>query len=285
MEKYFKENSSRHHYIPQFLINGFTDSNGLLYIYDKQKDVILNKQRSPKSIFFETGRNTVELTNTLKSSILEDYLYRDMDNLTSKTIKYMQTEKLSKIDFDVENTATILFFLISLFWRIPKADYAAEDVLKRSIVDSAIIDLELYKNDPTFQKLNRAGLFEHHISEIKKKGRKGTKWINMHQNEKSLYVIGDYPFLFRNESNEFAKFNDSDFLFAVSSQRIYSSTNASLNKFSTVNSYYYNAAVIHQSVNYVACDDLNVLKNSINLYRDLFQKGLIYSNEWAFKVE
>lgn len=284
-QKYLGVNSSRHHYIPQFLINGFTDANGLLYIYDKQKDVILSKQRPPKSIFFETDRNTVELTDNLKSSILEDLLYRDMDNKISKTIRRFQTEDLSVIDFDTENTAIVLFFLISLFWRIPKTDFAADDVLDRSIVEFAGIDPEILKKDPTFKKFNRAGLFEHHVKEIREKGKKGTKWSNIHQFESPTFVIGDFPFLFRNQSDEFGKFNDSDFLFAVSSRRIYSSTNESLSKFSIFNSYFYNAAIIHQSVKYIASADLSTLKNSIKFHKELLKNGLIYSNEGAFKVE
>ena len=56
-------------------------------------------------------------------------------------------------------------------------------------------------------------------------GMKGKKWSNIHQNENPIYVIGDFPILLREQSNEFRKFNDTDVLFAVSSTRIYSSTN------------------------------------------------------------
>ena len=269
LNKFLEKKSSRHHYIPQFLINGFTDDNGLLHIYDKQSDRILTKQRPSKSIFFETDRNTVEIKDNLKSSVIEDYLYAEIDNKTSKVIKSYQKEELSNIDFQIEDTATLLFFLISLFWRIPKTDYAAEDLMERSVIIAEGIDPELIRNDPTYKKLSRAGLFKHHIDEMRNFGMKGEKWSNVHQNENPMYVIGDFPFLSRTQTNEFRKFNDTDILFAVSSRRIYSSTNESLKNFSSINSYSYNAAIIHQSLKYIACGDLQTLEQSVKFYKEL----------------
>ncbi len=285
LDSLVKMKSSRHHYIPQFLIKGFTDNKGLLHIYDKQADKILSRQRSPKSIFFETDRNTVELRDNLKTSLLEDYLYAEIDNKTSKVIKHYQTEELSKIDFQVEDTATLIFFLINLFWRIPKTDYAAEDLMDCSIIAAEGIDPEILRNDPTYRKISRAGLFKHHVNEMRNFVMKGRKWSNIHQNEKPIYVIGDFPFLSRIQANEFSKFNDADILFAVSSRRIYSSTNESLKNFASQNSYSYNAAIINQSLKYIACGDLQVLEQSVKFYKELKRLGLIYSNEQVFRTE
>lgn len=285
-EKYLEKKSSRHHYIPKFLLNGFTSPDGLLFVYDKHKDEIIKKQRPPKAIFFEIDRNTVEINCNTQSSIIEDLLYFEVDNKTSKVIKQYQTQELSEIDFKIEDTGLLLFFLISLFWRIPKTDFASEDLMARSIITSEGVDSEILRNDPTFKKLSRAGLFSHHADEIIKFGSKGNKYHNIHQNENPLYVIGDYPFLFRKEPNKFSEFNDLDFLFALSSKRIYSSTNESLS-LPIINSYAYNAAIINQSVRYVACGDKTVLEQSLNYYKKLKESGLTFSpnllNELAFK--
>lgn len=82
-----KGNSNRHHYIPKFLINGFSNSEGTLYIYDKQKDEIKIKPRNPKSLFFEEGRNTVHIKEEQYSSIIEDYMYQNHDDISSKVVK------------------------------------------------------------------------------------------------------------------------------------------------------------------------------------------------------
>src|SRR5690606_32502588 len=162
-DKYLNKPSSRHHYIPRFLLNGFTNSDGLLYIYDKQKDEILKRPRPPKSIFFENDRNTLELNSTTKSSIIEDSLYAEIDKKTSRVIKYYQKEELLKIDFPDEDNSLLLFFLVTLFWRIPKTDYAANNLLDNSIITADGVDVEMIKKDPAFRKVSRARLFKHHI--------------------------------------------------------------------------------------------------------------------------
>ena len=280
--KYLNVKSSRHHYIPKFLIKGFTSKDGLLFVYDKKKDKILTDKRSPKSLFFENNRNTLEITSDVKSSILEDSFYQSIDNDSSKVIKYLQNTDSRNIELQITDIASLNFFLISLFWRIPKTDYAAEDLVKKSIIVSEHISSETFRDDPVFKKLSRAGFFNHHIEEIRNFGAKGHKWHNTHQTSSVQYVIGDYPFLHRTQPNEFREFDNIDLLFAVSSNKIYSSTNKILNKFTSVNSYYYNASIINQSINYIACADFNVLNQSISFYKKLTQIGLIYSNEGAF---
>jgi hypothetical protein len=275
--KYLKQNSVRHHYIPKFLLNGFTNEGGLLFIYDKQKDKILRSARPPRSVFFEEGRNTIELKPSLKSSILEDLLYSEIDNKASKVLKKYQTEDLGKIEFLNDDESQILFFLITLFWRIPKTDYAASNLMDVSIITTEQGDPEILRNDPTYRKFNRAFLFKHHINEIKKFGMKGEKSINLHENEKEIYVIGDYPFLLRKHSGKFSEFNDTDILFAISSRRIYSSTNEKLENFAPINSLMYNACIIEQSVKAVACGNLRTLERAIAYYKKVKEAALIYS--------
>jgi len=286
LSKYFKKNSSRHHYIPQFLINGFADAKGLLYVYDKQKDQILKSPRPPKAIFFETDRNTLELDSATRTSILEDVLYKEMDDRTSKIIKRYQTEKLANIQFDIEETGTFLFFLISLFWRIPKTDYAAENLMDYSPIIADGIAPESLRADPVFRKLNRAKLFKHHIDEVRKFGPKGSKWHNIHQiGDPVYYVLGDYPILFRKQTRIFSEFNDTDILFAISSNRIYSSTNERLNEYPVQNSWRYNACIIDQSIRYVACGNFKALEYSILFFKKLKETGLIHVlQEETFKI-
>lgn len=275
-DKHFKTLSSRHHYIPKFLINGFTNEDGLLYVYDKQKDEIIKKPRSSKSIFFENDRNTLEIHKGTKTSMLEDLFYKKIDDITSRIIKQYQTGNLPDINLTTEDTGTFLFFLLSLFWRIPKSDYAANNLMDRSTITADGVDIEALKADPAYRKINRAKLFKHHIDEMKKFGSKGTKWANIHQIGDPIYlVIGDYPILFRNQSGLFSEFNDTDILIAISSDRIYSSTNEKINIFQSINFWRYNACIINQSVRYVACGNLKALEYSILFYKTLKDSGHI----------
>jgi len=147
IEKYKGKNSSRHHYIPQFLISGFTNSNGKLYIYDKIRDKIQNKPKPPKSIFFENDRNTITLPDKSESSIIEDYLFKEIDNTGSMVVKYFQNNELDKIKFTDENNAQFLYFLVCLFWRIPRNDSAVKELVKNADITISGIDSDILKND------------------------------------------------------------------------------------------------------------------------------------------
>jgi len=282
--KYLRNSSSRHHYIPQFFINAFANSDGLLYVYDKQKDQILKRPRPPKAIFFENNRNTLELDDETSTSIIEDFLYKEIDDKTSCLIRQYQKKDITSINFTTDDSATFLFFLISLFWRIPKTDYAAGNLMDSASIISEGGDPDGLKTDPTYRKLRRAGLFKHHIDEIRAMGLKGTKWINIHQSSNPVYVIGDYPILFRKHSGKFSEFNDTDILVAVSSRRIYSSTNQKISTISTQNAWRYNACIISQSVRYIACGSFETLEFSVLFYKKLKETGLIWLfPEAAFK--
>lgn len=282
LKRYFELKSWRHHYIPQFLINGFTNSDGKLFIYDKKNDKIRNKQLPPKSIFFEEDRNTVEITENLQSSIIEDKLLAERDNKTSKVVNYYQNEELSNIEMRSDDAAIMLFLMIDLFWRIPKTDFAFEDLMERSEIVAKGIDPEKLRNDPTWRKLQRSGMFKHHIEEIVNFGNKGTKHYNIHQSDKPIFLIGDYPFVLRNKSSKFRDFDDTDILFAISSTRLYSSLMERSRKFSDPDFYSYNAAIINQSVRYVASGNLDVLENSIKLQKEFYKRGILFSNEFVF---
>ncbi len=282
-EKHIGQKSSRHHYIPQFLINGFLNENEKLYVYNKETDRIISKPQSKKSIFFETDRNTVELKNGHKSSIIEDLLYFDLDFKSSKIISYYQAEEISKINFTIEDLALFRFFLISLFWRIPASDYAFKNLMDNSEIASEGLDPISLKFDPTFRKFQRAGMVAQHLRKIFDSGIKGQTIYNIHQQSHPVFVLGDFPFLMRNEVEKLSQFNTVDVLMAISSRRIVSCTSNTLENFGLSKSVHYNAAIIHQSIKYVGCADLNVLKRSIDLYKLFREKGIIYSNELVFE--
>ena len=271
----FKTRSSRHHYIPQFLVEGFTSSDGMIYVYDKTVNRIHKNPRPPKSVFFEKDRNTIPLKNNLESSILEDYLYSMIDNEGSRVVRLYQKQALNEITFDVEDTAHLLFFLINLFWRIPLTDYAAQDLMERSEIVSPGIDPEILRNDSAYKKIMRAGLFKHHVEEMRSFGKSGKFLINIHSNEYPIFVIGDYPILFRKIPTEFRSFGETDFIFPLNSGRIYTSTQKPF-KLTRPVSLLINAAIIDQSRRYVGCWSKEILESSIKLLDDLKGKGMNY---------
>lgn len=268
--------NSRHHYIPKFLLKGFTNSEGKLFVFDKQKNRILNKPQPPKSIFYEVDRNTIEISDNQFSSIIEDILYSQKDSKSSEFVRYFQNEDIERVNFTEENTSMFFLFLIHLFWRIPKTDVAFKRLWKQSEILSTDIDPKLIRNDPAFKKLHRAGLFKHHVDEMMKSRNNLRKLYNIHQSPVDEYVIGDYPILFRKTPKLFSEFGKSDFIVAISSRRLYSSTIESY-RTNTETALVYNAAIINQSTRYVACSDCRQLLKSVEFYNELKRTGLNFT--------
>ena len=223
-EKYMGKNSSRHHYIPQFLISGFTNSNGQLYIYDKIRDKIQNKPKPPKSIFFENDRNTIILPDKSESSIIEDFLFQEIDNTGSKVVNYFQDTQLDKIRFNEDNVAQFLYFLVCLFWRIPRNDFAIKELVKSAEIKINGIDADLLRKDEAFQKSQVSGVIRHTLKEMISNPENFKKFVNIHQVGQKVVVIGDNPLLFRKLSPEFSSFGKEDFIIGLTSNRIFSST-------------------------------------------------------------
>lgn len=113
--------SWRHHYLPVFYLNGFTDDDGRFYVYDIQKKKIKSKKLYPKQVFFEKERNTLEFSNGAKTDFLETEIYKRIDNIYSKVIsEILNTNYQSNI---TEHQRIYLFgFVNQLFWRIPRTD-------------------------------------------------------------------------------------------------------------------------------------------------------------------
>ena len=280
IEKFKKKNSSRHHYIPQFLIEGFTNENGVVYVYDKKRNKILNKPKSPKAIFFETDRNSINLPENEQSSIIEDVLFQEVDNVGSKIVKYFQNTELSKVEFNYDNSAHFLFFLITLFWRIPLTDFTTNELIEQANKST------ISKDDIDIKKVLRPGIILHTINEIKNSSNSGKKFYNLHQTSEKILVLGDNPLLYRKKTDKFSEFGKEDFLVALTSNRIYSSTKESLGILPTYNAVKYNVSVINQSLRYVCCGNLDFLQRSVKLYNEYKKNGLTYNlAESTFEIE
>ena len=106
-------------------------------------------------------------------------------------------------------------------------------------------------------------------------GTPGRSLINIHSNEYPIFVISDYPILFKKTPTEFRSFGETDFIFPLNSERIYTSTQKPF-KLTRPISLLINAAIIDQSKRYVACWSKEILESSIKLLDDLKEKGMNY---------
>jgi len=116
--------SKRHHYIPKFLIKNFSDSDEMLWVYNKTEKRIKKNRQSPKAIFFELGRNLFDVNGEQVDNI--EKMYGEVDDLLSKTLeKILLTNTMSGRDL------TLMIYFASLMkWRIPKADINAMNLIR-----------------------------------------------------------------------------------------------------------------------------------------------------------
>ncbi|MEP4095746.1 DUF4238 domain-containing protein [Reichenbachiella sp.] len=269
--------SSRHHYIPKFLIKEFTDSNGLLYMYDKINDEIKSKQRAPKSVFWEKDRNSITTKSKERNSLIEDYFFKELDNHTSDYIKKFQHENIDEILLTDENLAQFDFFLINLFWRLPYTDFASTDLIKRAQIDATGIDPEILRNDPEYHKALRIGLFKHTIEQFDEFSPPADKYhVLLSEFEHDLFVLGDNPVVFEKTPKKFVDLRNLNHIMPITSKRAYIYTIHGYDKMTRQIGHFLNAQIIDQSKRHVVSGNRELLKISVQFYKELKKENLLF---------
>lgn len=262
-----KAKSWRHHYIQQFLIKGFVNSNQKVFIYDKEKDEILKDEKSSKSVLFEKHKNTITFDNGNSTSILEDELFNKQDGEFSKLIKYLQSvDSNSTSIFNDGKITGFISFILNLFWRIPYSD----EISKR-VIETAISKLENYedlKKNDSFMKQQRTMLYRNTLSDLKKLKRKKIGfYTRLFEIQHNLFLIGDNPIVYNQSPESFDDLFDLDFCMAISSNRVVMNSLDEVKIFDENKSMDYNYFVISQSTKYVCSGDRKLLETCIDYYK------------------
>lgn len=113
-------NSSKHHYLPEFYLKGFIDSNGQFSVFDYKKGHVKKGKYAPSTHFFEKNRNTIEFEG--KKSDFPEQSYSNKDNRYSKLFQAIQNSK-GIPQLDTIQMLTLQEFVSNIFWRIPKNDH------------------------------------------------------------------------------------------------------------------------------------------------------------------
>lgn len=111
--------SWRHHYIPKFYLNEFTNNSGSFKIYDVEIKQFLKdgKDFSPRAYFFEENANTMTISRTKESNdSLEQWYAKIDDDISNIYTKIRTLGNESLVDLDI---AKIEYFIGLLYWRIP----------------------------------------------------------------------------------------------------------------------------------------------------------------------
>ncbi|MEO0683892.1 MAG: DUF4238 domain-containing protein [Cyanobacteria bacterium J06649_11] len=218
--------SSRHHYLPKFYIKGFVNSRGKVFVYDKIDRAIKKVEFSPKQVFYEWNRNTLEI-NGEKDDFLEG-LYGSLESAISPSYNRI-AKQTGKIDYDPEDLFH-LFLLISLtFWRSPINDSMVEDFVELIPNDKLFIKIfdkttGKEADDKTYEELRSLPAFLHMyrlarpaidymLLDVKEEIVNWAIYSGM--SDKKLHLLGDNPILFKEKSR--ANILENELIFPLTS--------------------------------------------------------------------
>ena len=83
------QQSFRHHYIPVFYLQSWTDVCGKLYEFSRPRLQVASKHVVPKSTGFERHLYSIAGLPKEQQSVLEDKFFRDVDTIASDALRYM----------------------------------------------------------------------------------------------------------------------------------------------------------------------------------------------------
>lgn len=86
---YMAQQSFRHHYIPIFYLQAWTDVCGKLYEFSRPRFQVTSKHVVPKGTGFERHLYTIAGLPKEQQSVLEDKFFRDIDTTASDALRYM----------------------------------------------------------------------------------------------------------------------------------------------------------------------------------------------------
>lgn len=270
--------SKRHHYIPEFFTDGFEGEDGMVYKYDKENDLLTKQKFSSKSVFFEWGRNSFD-SNGIPISIIEDRLYSALDGMFAPKLSALLEKPIGEAIKDVDTRSFLVALAISFFWRSPISDNAFKGLFQEStmtftdpatgaIYQDAEREAKM-KEDPFWIQIQRASLFRTTIDRIIEEHRLDPQTHQLHEFEPNTFLIGDYPIVYRNIPSTFPDLMHMDYLFPISSRRLYASHRYDDIPFGDRDIHRLNAIIINQSKKMVISADYEFLEKSVTYWKML----------------
>jgi len=269
--------SSRHHYIPIFIIKGFTNPEGKVYVYNKEKDLIERRLKAPKSIFYEFDRNSMIGPDGQPTSFIENDFYSRDDNFIAPFFKKKKEFDFNKHSFDKYSKQLLHQFLIHLYWRVPSSDELSRELIKKANANlkhtpKHFEDFESFgKALLTTLPLKTINLFKHFPESA------FIKNAHFYDSQTPQLVLGDLPILNNPFPTSMQDLVCGEFAFAMSSTRFFVYSSQQSNTINADHCYYFNACVIQQSKKYVVAADKKILELSIKIWKELHQRNGMYA--------
>ena len=135
--------SLKHHYLPQFYLNGFVGEGEKLYYCRKQYDSY--KGIFPAGIYYQKGLNNIDLGPYGFIDLEKDF-FQEKDNRYAQAFSDMRNKYAYNINvMPVQTKADIVEFVLGLYWRVPNGlEHVSEFIENEGLLTG---ELQLYNSD------------------------------------------------------------------------------------------------------------------------------------------
>ena len=201
-------NSKRHHYIPEFFIKGFTNEYGKIYYFNKRKNKLDRKPKSPKQVLFEWNRNKVKVDGKEIDEV--ENLFQLAESKFAKSYhKIVNAEKVTEVDL-----RHLILFILQIHWRVPNQDtnnlsYIQNIDHKNSFFKirnqntSELIPNNLFREltqEPLFIKSNTViRAIEDYLRNERKVNKNNWTMTTLSKKGTVFNILSDNPVLFKDE--------------------------------------------------------------------------------------
>jgi hypothetical protein len=258
--------SWRHHYIPEFYLRGFTNSQGAFKIYDVERKAFVKdgKEFSPESHFFEKHANTI-FTEKGADDFIETKFYSRDDNRIADLLNIIKSNTVeNRFGLTEDDMPALQHFVSVMYWRLP-VNY---DEVKYLIRNYELHELGLLLVSKTTGKQVRDEEFEHRIRtdpNFFKAVRHFLPYITYKKllecrtpltiqpfPEQLPAICSDNPIIF--EKTQFPEIYYDDFIFPLSHTLVFIRGNLQSNFLPTIK-IDIDLIVLKQAKKYVSCTD------------------------------
>ena len=273
-------NSWRHHYIPQFYLNGFTNEYGSFKIYDvENKRFIKNGQDfHPSQYFFEENANTITISKTQESNDkLEDWYSKDDNRIAEVFARINTFSTKNLIDKDI---AKLEYFIGGLYWRIPtNFNNLCKLVATKKLKELGIVirdDLGNIRDDSYLENEFKSNEIEAFTKFIKIYYPAIGYYENIMNNVEANIItfIGelpsicsDNPILILNPSS-FRVYRD-EYIFPLDNKHVF--FRGQLKPFLNTLKYEIDILTMKQATKYVSCTDISYLDFLENIFKEKYK--------------
>ncbi|MDO8687014.1 MAG: DUF4238 domain-containing protein, partial [Dehalococcoidales bacterium] len=213
-----RNSSKKHHYLPRYYLNGFTNSKGTFFVYDKEKDNIF--LTNPGGAFFENNLNTETFPNGYSYEFLED-LYTKIENACWGSLDAIR-QSTRDVPINALDKMHLFVFLCFLYWRLPSNIEFVEKLSEKAFLDNNEFDYFRlsYKGGEKIPK-EVTEIIKHSLPFKKSfkmivpfmpfyKDNKDNDWAAKilddwrffyTGNDKSWFIVGDNPIIIKGDSD------------------------------------------------------------------------------------